>query len=196
MKVDRKTLYLVQPVEVGEDRTIFLHSAPISTGTWELYYRVLSAVYSAIMSEGLNVVSGPSIAIPMLREMSMKRGIWEGDDGVKAGFLNEVWRLTNAFVPTDRGWEMLPLEVVKTRGIIDAETLEEAEGAIVFFTCVSAVLRGPRARDQRDLLVGGLVRLWGVKVSFLPPTEFLSSLPTLTPAETSSHTHKTSSVPH
>lgn len=194
MRIDRR-LNLVQPVATDAG-TLYLHSVPISRVVWENYYLMLSKTYAALMSEGLNIIAGPPIAKMMLREIAITSKRWDGPDGVEKGLLAEIRRLTNVLVPTDAGWQTLPFDEVLRRDLIDEDALADAEGAMVFFTCVSAVLRGPTSKEKLTILIGGIESVWGVQTTPLDVTAFGSSLPTSMSAATSAPTPKPSSAPY
>ena len=193
MRIDRR-LNLVQPVET-ETGTIYLHSVPISRDVWETYFLTLSKTYAAILSEGLNVLAGPPIAKMMLKRIAVIGQSWEGPEGVEQGLLGEIRRLTNVALPTGAGWETLPYDEILRRGLMDEDAVADAEGLLVFFTCVSAVLRGPASKGKRDILLGGL-SLWSASTTSLDCMAYVASLPTSTPDGTSAPKPKTSSIPH
>lgn len=194
MRIDRR-LYLVQeiPTEAGN---IFVHSAPLSRDVWENYFLVLSKTYAAILSEGLTVISGPSMAKLLLKRIATMMGIWGGAEGVEQGLLGEIRRLTNVVIPSGNGWQTMPYEQVLAQQIVDEDDIDVAEGAIVFFTCVSAVQRGPKSREKLMILLGGLKAAWGASSSSLDVTAFVASLSTSTPVVSSGVSRPASSVPH
>ncbi len=194
MKIDRR-LYLVQNIETDAG-VFYLHSAPISREVWESYFLVLSKTYAAILSEGLNILSGPPIARMLLQRIAEMSGVWDGPAGVKEGLISEIRRLTNVVMPMGGGWQTLPYEEVVSRGLIDDDALADAEGAIVFFICVSAVLRAPASRKKLDIMMDGLRRTWDVSSSSLDVMAFAASLPTSTPAGNIGVNPAVSSVPH
>lgn len=169
---------------------------PIGRDVWENYFLVLSKTYAALLSEGLNVIAGPPIAKMMLKRVAVLSGLWEGPDGVEQGLLEEIRRLTNVVLPNGAGWETIPFDEAVRRDIIDPDALADAEGAIVFFTCVSAVLRGPASQEKLQILMSGLKSIWGVQTTFLDVTAYAASLPTSTPGENSTEKRHRSSVPH
>lgn len=194
MEISRR-LNLVQPIETASG-TLWLHSMPISREVWETYFLVLSKTYAAILSEGLTVISGPPIAKMLLKRVAQLSGVWDGPQGVEHGLLPEIRRLSNVVMPGAAGWETLPFEAALQRKLIDEDALAEAEGALIFFICVSAVLRGPAAAKKRAILLTGLTGLWGSQTTLLDVTAFTASLPTSTPAVPTGAKMPASSVPH
>jgi hypothetical protein len=109
----------------------------------------------------------------------------------------EIRRLTNVLVPNGAGWETLPLEEALRRNLVDPDTMAEIEGAIVFFICVSAVLRGPAARTKLSLMLTGLTSLWGAQTTSSDVKEFGASLRTSMPvAPSGASIPAASSLPH
>ena len=194
MQIDRK-LNLVVPVDLGTVSG-YVHAMPISREVWETYFLILAKTYAAILSEGLTVISGPPIARMLLKRVAQMSGVWEGQEGVERGLLPEIRRLCNIVMPTGQGWETLPFEAALQRNLIDADALAEAEGAIIFFICASAVLRGPQARAKLMILLNGLQSLWGASTTSSDVTAFAASLPTSTPAENTGAKATASSIPH
>jgi hypothetical protein len=190
-----RPLNLVQEFET-DSGTIYLHSMPLSVEVWRNYFLVLSKTYSQLFAQGIHTIAGPAIARLMLEQIAKIDGVWEGPAGVQQGLLAEIRRLSNVLAPTGAGWDMIPYETALQRGVIDPEAAEEMEGALVFFICASAVLRGPKAREKLEILLGMLERLWGAQSTSLDITAFRASLPTLTPAEIIGAKMPVSSVPH
>jgi hypothetical protein len=169
---------------------------PLSREVWETYFLVLSKTYAAFLSEGLTVIAGPIAGRLLLRRIAENMGVWGGSAGVEHGLLAEIRRLTNVVMPGTAGWETVPLEVAISRGTIDGDALAEIEGAIVFFICVSAVLRGPASREKLTLMLDGMKSLWGAQTTSSDVTEYAASLPTSTRAAVSAATPRpASSVP-
>src|SRR5688572_26665724 len=186
-RIDRK-LNIVIPVDT-EKGTVYVHATPISREVFEQYFLVISQTFAALYQQGLNIVAGPRIAGMMLRDLAMKQGTWEGPDGVKEGLVAEMHRLTNVAVPGEKGWQQYPFQEVCDRGILDKDDQSEVEGAVTFFTCVSAMHR----RDQLPGVLAGMVSLWDALTTSLNFTAYVASLPILT--EEPSTTTQTSSVP-
>jgi hypothetical protein len=147
-----------------------------------------------IMSEGLNVVAGPPVAKSLLRDVAVSLGRWDGPTGVEHGLINEVRRLTSVFMPTDAGWNTVPYDQVLTQDIIDEDTLADAEGALIFFTCASAMQRGPMNRWKLTALLGAAESAWRVQTTLLDAMAYAKSLPTSTKAAPTPAA--TSSIPH
>jgi hypothetical protein len=176
MKLDRR-LFLVQTVK-SENATYHLHSAPISMDVWKVYFEALSQVYTKMFMGGLAAATGPGTAVLMLEKWARANGEWDGPEGVRDGLLPELRRLTNVVLATPKGWETIPYEVAIIQGLIDEESQMEAENAIVFFICVSSVLRGPSSREKMGVILAVMSRLWDhAQISSLDIMEYCASLP-------------------
>ena len=193
MEISRR-LCLVQPIETSAG-TLWLHSMPISREVWETYFLVLAKTYAEFLKQGLTVIAGPPVARLLLRRVAELSGAWDGQMGVERGLLPEIRRLSNVILPGKAGWETMPFEQVIQQNIIDGDALAEAEGAVIFFTCVSAVLRGPAAREKLEIMLNGLASLWNAQITPLDVTGFLASLPISTPAENTGAKVTVSSIP-
>lgn len=179
MKIDRK-LHLVIPI-TDDDRenapiVAWVHSTPISTQTFDTFWKPISKSFAAIWTSGLGIVSGPLVADKILREISQDMEIWEGDNGVQKGLMEEIYRLTNVMVIGDDGWTMLPYKIAK-RDKLSAEDALEVEAAIVFFILISATQR----RNQVRSILNSAMALWGAQIESSNATEFVNFLRTSTP---------------
>lgn len=189
LKID-KALNLIVPVETDAG-TIYIHSTPIGREVFERFFLVISKTFSALYSEGLSAVAGPRVAALMLKRLAIEAGIWEGDAGVENGLMAEIRRLSNVAIPTPAGWATVPLYDAVNRGHMTQEDVQEAEGCIVFFICISAMHK----RKEVPMFLDGMCELWGTATTYLNCTEHAASLSTSTETETSALAVKPSSVP-
>ena len=169
MKLD-KNLYLVVPIET-DDGTAYVHSAPIRRETFKEYFLPLSETLNAIYARGLHTVAGPRIAGLMLRKI--------GGEEIKP-LLDEIYRLSNVSVLGDRGWQSLGLADAAAQGYLDQDQVEEAEGFIVFFTCIWHVHR----KSEVSSFLQPMRDLWDVQTTLMTLTEYRASLPISTEIET------------
>ncbi len=189
MRID-KALNLVIPVET-ENGTVHVHSMPISRDVFERYFLVISKTFAALYSQGLNHIAGPRVAALMLKRLAIDDGVWEGEAGVEVGLMAEIRRLTNVAVPGPNGWTTVPLYDALQRGFLTQDDVLEAEGCIVFFTCISAMHK----RKDVPAFLNGMCELWGAETTYSSCTELTASLLTSTATETSLLTVKQSSIP-
>ena len=178
MKINR-ALNLVISVD-----GMFVHSTPISREIFEAYYKVLAKTHATIFSEGLGIVSGPGIAYLALKDMALEMRAW---DDVQAGLINEIVRLSNVMIAGDAGWQMVPLQIAIDQKKIDEDSIAEVMGQLVFFTCVSKVLRANLGTE----MMTAAAALWGSEVTALSCTDYRSSLPISTAVENTGATAST-----
>ena len=164
-----------QPV-FDEHVDAYVHAVPLGEDTVKRYFMVLAQTYAAIMSQGLGIASGPAVAAMLLEQIAVNTGQWDGPDGVKNGLMAEINRTTTTIVPTETGWQPVPLETAADRKMLSPEDLKEVRNAIVFFIAVSAVLSRSMRRQMMEMASG----LWGGQTSSLDSTAFIASLTTST----------------
>lgn len=189
IKID-KALNLVVPIETESHGTVYVHSTPIRTETFKRYFLLISKTLNSIYSEGLHTVAGPRVASLMLQSVAGERG----EDGAPTQadeLLAEIRRLTMVQIWGDNGWESVMLDVVKSRGLLSEDEADEAEGFIVFFTCIYHVHR----KTEISAFLQPMQTLWGTQTTSLNATEYRASLPILTPLETFTPTASASSIP-
>lgn len=186
MKISRN-MHLIIPVDT-EMGTAYIHSAPISKEVYREHFFILSKTFSAIFSEGLGVVAGPRVAYLMLEHICKKGEIWEGTTGVRNTLVNEIIRLSNLVYPVEgKGWDTKPLEVALDREIVE---LDEVIGELVFFTCVSSINKPAQAQGLMKEVNG----MWNSQTTSLSLTDWMRSLPTSKPADSSGETESTLSA--
>ena len=183
VKLNRK-LNLVMSVETG-DGNIFVHSQPISREVFEDNFLPISRAFTAVYTNGLGPVTGPRVAALLLKQEAMSLGVWER---TQQSLMAEIYRLTNVIAPSqNNGWEQMPFDVARKRGIIDDEAAAEVENCIVYFTCASSI----HLKQELTIAMEGLSTLWGAQTISLNVTVYMNSLRTLTREETTGEKQKT-----
>jgi hypothetical protein len=175
VKLNRK-LDLVMNVESEDGKTIYVHSTPISREVFEDNFLSISRAFTAVYTNGLGPVTGPRVAALLLKQEAQTLGIWER---TQQSLMAEIYRLTNVIVPSDNGWESIPFDVAKKRGILSDDKASEVENCIVYFTCASSI----HLKAELTVAMEGLSTLWGAQTTSLNATEYTRSLQTLTRAE-------------
>lgn len=181
MKIDRH-LNLVIPIldEAGKP-VAYVHSTPLATRIWDMYWEPLSMAFTRIMTQGHGSVGGPRIADKMLQRVATELGVWDTPAGVKLGVVAEIERSTSLLQVGARGWEMVPFFDAKKSKLIEEDDVAEIEAALVFFTLVWFGHR----KQVRGQMLEIAMSLWGAQIESSSCTEFLSSLTTLTQAAAS-----------
>jgi hypothetical protein len=174
VKLDRK-LNIVLDVET-EAGTIHVHSVPISREVFEDNFLVISRAFTAVYTNGLGPVTGPRVAALLLKQEAQTLNAWER---TQQSLMAEIYRLTNVIAPGENGWETMPFDIAKKRGILNPDTAAEVENCIVYFTCASSI----HLRAEMAVALDGLRTLWGAQTTSSNVTEFMRSLPTSTPEE-------------
>lgn len=168
-------LNLVVPLYDEADKVYaYVHSMPISREAFEISFRLIAATYSEIGRLGL---AGARVSHLLLNDVAKNMaGADENAETVSRALLNEIHRLSNVIMPTDAGWETMPLQQALDRKLLDAEDVPEVLSAVVFFTV--AWHMHPKAQ-RKDFMEGG-ARMWGAQTTSLASTAYTASLPTST----------------
>ncbi len=182
VKLNRK-LNLVMDIETG-DGVVHIHSVPISREIFEDNFLVISRAFTAVYTNNLGPVTGPRVAALLLKQEAETLGVWPR---TQQSLMAEIYRLTNVVAPGPTGWETMPFDVAKKRGILDDDEAAEVENCIVYFICASSV----HLKAEMAVAMEGLSTLWGAQTSLLNVTEYTRSLPTSTPEETTGESPKT-----
>jgi hypothetical protein len=186
VKLNRK-LNLVMDVETGEG-IIHVHSVPISREVFEDNFLVISRTFTAVYTNGLGPVTGPRVAALLLKQEAEALGVWPR---TQQSLMAEIYRLTNVIAPGPTGWESMPFDVAKKRGILDDDAAAEVENCIVYFTCASSI----HLKAELTVATEGLSTLWGAQTISSNAMEYTRSLPILTQEETTGESLKTATNP-
>jgi hypothetical protein len=169
---------------------VWAYHTPISREIFDANYRIISAANMEIFSKGVAFAaeSGPIIAALALRDASRQRALELGiiDENTDPGtaLMLELKRLTMILAPGATGFEYLPVDIALQKKVIDADDWREAESSVAFFTCGLWMARRTIREVRREALALVLRGL----ITSLQPMEFVASLRTLNPAETSEPT--------
>jgi len=177
VKLNRK-LNIVLEIETSRGRG-HVHSVPIARIVFEDNFKVLSRTFAAFYQNygGLGPYAGPRVAKLLLMEQAEAL---DETDKIKQTLIPEIERLTNVFIPGERGWESIPYQVARNRNLIDEQTAAEVENALVYFTCATWM----NLQMEMQVAFHGLIQGWRAVSTSSNATEYMNSLPTLTPAET------------
>jgi len=188
-----ETLNLAVPMISDDHGTrIWAYHTPIPKEVFEANYRVLCATQAALASKGAHyqVGAGPRIASLALRDEGLRDAEERGylDSGGSAvdrhtqALLAEIKRLTLVLVPTNNGWENMPVNAAIAEHKIDEEDWSEAESLIVFFTCHYAMSK----KASKEKTAKATASVIGASITSLLPMDFAASLPSSTPKKHSS----------
>jgi hypothetical protein len=174
VKLNRK-LNLVLDVDVDEGK-VYVHSVPIGRDVFEDNFLPISRAFTAVYTNGLGPVTGPRVAALLLKQEAQTLGVWEK---TQQSLMAEIYRLTNVVAPGPSGWETMPFDVARKRGILDDSQASEVENCIVYFTCASSI----HLKAELMVAMEGLSTLWGAQTTLSNVTEYIRSLPTSTQEE-------------
>jgi hypothetical protein len=171
-----KALNLVVPLS---DEKGWIHATPVSYEIFEKYFLPISKAHATIYKEGLGAIAGPRVAYLMLKKVAEELGMWEGEDGVENGLMNEVFRLTNVIVTGAQGWVTLPLYEAIRQEKLDDEEMLEVKNTLVFFILASFMHK----KTDRELSLRLMTSLYGGQITLLTCMEYVASLPISTTEE-------------
>ena len=174
--INRK-LNLALSVETEGHGVVYVHSVPIGREVFEENFLVISRAFTEVYTNGLGPVTGPRVASLLLKQEAQKLSIWPR---TQQSLMAEIYRLTNVIVPSENGWDTMPFDIAKKRGILDDSAASEVENSIVYFTCASSI----HLRAELTVALEGLRTLWDAQTTSLNVTEYTNSLQTSTPEET------------
>ena len=75
MKIDRRTLSLVVPVDQEDGKTLYVHISSLSREVFEQNYRIIGQTINLLYAEGLGV-GAPRLAALALKDLAVKQKIW------------------------------------------------------------------------------------------------------------------------
>jgi hypothetical protein len=185
---DLRLAFPVRWNDAGEP-AIYAYHTPISREVFEANWRIISATAAILLKPGVspNIVSVATLALKEAgRSDALESGFTDEIDfeagGTAVPLLAELKRLTLILSPSATGYEMLPVDVAIDRKVIDADDWKEADDALIFFTCGWSITT--RQRRQKSATTLALAIMGSITSS--SPMDFVASLATSTPAETSS----------
>jgi hypothetical protein len=171
MKIDRKTLSLVVPVDQEDGKTLYVHIRSLSREVFEQNYRIIGQTINLLYAEGLGV-GAPRLAALALKDLAVKQKIWPQ---VEAGLVAEMHRGASVLAQNDKGaYEVFLWDDAVARGVISTEDALEVDGAITFFTVACCM----HTRKELTSILETLAGMWAAQESYLTPTAFASSLRT------------------
>lgn len=174
VKLNRK-LNLVLTLE-SDNGNVYIHSTPIGREVFEDNFLVISRAFTSVYTNGLGPVTGPRVAALLLKQEANALGVWEK---TQQSLMAEMYRLTSVILPGENGWETMPFDIARKRGIIDNDVASEVENSLVYFTCASSI----HLKTELTVALEGLSTLWGAQTTSSNATEYMNSLPTLTQEE-------------
>jgi hypothetical protein len=183
VKLNRK-LNVVLPPFTTDKGLVYVYSTPISLPVFREHYRMLGRTFTEIQRLGYGPITGPSLAGYVFRDEAKSYG----DEAHSEMLLNEVKRLSFVVYPGPAGWANMPFVEAVKRGVLAEEQGDEAENFIVYFTCASWIKLPSEA-----IAMDSLRTLWQAQITSSTVMEFMNSLPTSTPTDSTGETAPTPS---
>lgn len=166
-----------KPVTRLETQPYWVYAPPLSMEVFRRFWLVFSKTFAKIYNEGLHVTAGPRIAAYAMRDIAQDLGLWEGEEGVEHGVMDQIRRVSTIIIPTpDKGWQKVPLQDAVNSEFISEENVSEVENILTFFTVISAMHRA----GERRAILEGAARLWDAQITLSDCSAFAASLPKLT----------------
>jgi hypothetical protein len=173
-----KQLNLVLPLPRG-NTFIYIYSTPISAEVFDANFVIIGKTFTQLYAEGFGVSAAPRLAAKMMKKIASENNEWEGPEGVRSTLIEEIYRLSNVFIPGEKGWDTVPLHTAIVQKQLDEDEIQEVENVIVYFTVTYAMHR----RQDREAIIGSSLKLWGGQLTSLTFTEYRNSLTTSTVEE-------------
>ena len=170
MRIDKR-LNLVIPIE-RETGPIYVHSMPVSVEVFDRYYLPIARTYADISRSGVGVISAPRIAAKMLKTVAVDMGVWDGEEGVEAGLMAEMRRLSNVMMLGPGGWKSTMLDTALKQGALSDEEVSDVENMLTFFMVSCAMERG----QELQAVLAFVCKAWRVQTTLSNATEFRASL--------------------
>lgn len=179
MKIDRKTLALIVPVDHEDGKELYVHVQPLSEEVYDQNFRILAQTYNALCTEGYGI-SVPRVAMKVLKRTAEAQKMWPE---VEAGLVAEMHRGASLLAPNANGaYETFLWDDAVSRKIISSADAREVDNVIVFFTVFSCLRKQKEMQETIESQSGIL----DVRHTFSTPSEFANSLKTSTAPV---HTH-------
>jgi hypothetical protein len=193
MKIDRR-LNLVLNITSDDDSVIWVHHTPIRREIFETHFLLLTKTVAAMYEQGLPPPMAARITLLMMRKTAKDMGLLY-ETQLEQGLLPEIWRMTNCLVQglgqNPKGWLMVPFEKVLADKMISEDDASEVRNQVCFFTGASWVHR----QSERDQMIYPMLIGSGSQTTSLTPMDWINSLPTSTPSESTGEKATPSSIP-
>lgn len=186
-----KRLNIVIEVTQEDESKAFVHSTPVSRQIYDAHALLFGKTVSVMYGEGLSPGMCARMAHTILRTQAEELGVLPA---VERTLLPEIVRLTNVYMPSAAGYEMIPFVEVLSRKLLSEDDAAEVQNLLAFFTLASWV----HTKEELGEGIYPILQRSGVQTTSLGFTEYRNSLPTATrPANTGvSQPATLSSIPH
>lgn len=168
MKLNNRLNFVI-PIETDSGELVHVHSTPLAVPVFDMFYRVLAGTFNEIYGGGFNYMTGPRIAMNVLKDVATVLGGEKEWTRVQNGLIAEIHRGT--LVLRGNG-EQVDFPGACALGLINEEDRRDVENLLVFFTVTSAIHKPETA----NFMMTEAGALWSGQGTPLSATEFVDSL--------------------
>lgn len=188
MKIDRKRLNLIVPIDREDGKTLYVHIAPLSEEVFSQHFMLIGQTFNAFYADELGV-GAPRLAAMLLKKIATEQRIWPQTE---AGLVAEMHRGATVLAPDANGaYQQFLWDEASTHDVLSADDRREVDGVIVYFTVVSCM----GTREALNRFIAGLIGTLQAQASSSAPMEFANSLKTSTEAVSMPEKAIRSSIP-
>lgn len=199
MEIDRKlnlVLTLDKEVgrekdpETGEEKKVFkpyayVHHTPILKAVYDSHFWILTQAVHKLYSARMTPAIASRVAMGVLMQVAKENG---AEKSIAEGLLPEIWRNTMVMMQTENGYEQIPLHEAERS--MPADDVREVRNYVSFFTAASWF---HWRQEREDGLYPAMIDS-GAQIVSLTSTEYLDSLRTSMPLESSGAKDPPSSI--
>lgn len=199
MEIDRKlnlVLTLDKEVgrekdpETGEEKKVFkpyayVHHTPILKAVYDSHFWILTQAVHKLYSARMTPAIASRVAMGVLMQVAKENG---AEKSITEGLLPEIWRNTMVMMQTENGYEQIPLHEAERS--MPADDVREVRNYVSFFTAASWF---HWRQEREDGLYPAMIDS-GAQIVSLTSTEYLDSLRTSMPLESSGAKDPPSSI--
>lgn len=199
MEIDRKlnlVLTLDKEVgrekdpETGEEKKVFkpyayVHHTPILKAVYDSHFWILTQAVHKLYSARMTPAIASRVAMGVLMQVAKENG---AEKSITEGLLPEIWRNTMVMMQTENGYEQIPLHEAERS--MPADDVREVRNYVSFFTAASWF---HWRQEREDGLYPAMIDS-GAQIVSSTSTEFLDSLRTSMPLESSGAKDPPSSI--
>jgi hypothetical protein len=169
-----KKLNLVIPLELDDNKKMWVHSAPISREVFEASYMLFVKTLSNLYFNGIGPGMAPRVAALALKDMAKEI---DNTTDLSMPVIQEIYRLTYVLMidPATNKWTTKPFLEIKMKNMLDEDVIREVENALVFFTVASAI----HLKSELPSIMVGLSSIWEAQTTSLNAMDYCTSLMTL-----------------
>jgi hypothetical protein len=166
-----KKLNLVIPLEIDDNKKMWVHSTPISREVFEANYMLFVKTLSNLYFNGIGPGMAPRVAALALKDMAKEI---DNTTDLSMPVIQEIYRLTYVLMidPATNKWIVKPFLEIKMKNMLEEEVIREVENALVYFTVASAI----HLKSELPSIMIGLSSIWEAQTTSLTAMDYCNSL--------------------